>query len=161
MNLAVSSATSVTESSASKPGDESRETVSGPLIPAETIKILTSSPVFIYHRLLPHVPFTVQKTSSGRSEKFLQCEDNLLVLGLDQYRHDWGQIKKHYLPVKTLKQIKIRRKNLCSNRAANNVVKQFKTTGQIPVLPTIPACPGTSLPYILYLKQVLKMHVIA
>lgn len=64
------------------------------------------------------------------------------MLGLEQYGNDWGQIKKHYLPVKTLNQIKIRRKNLCSNRAANNVVKQFKTTGKIPVLPIIPAIPG-------------------
>ena len=72
----------------------------------------------------------------------MQCEDNLLVLGLDQYGHDWGQIKKYYLPVKTLNQIKIRRKNLCSNRATNNVVKQYKTTGKIPVLPTIPALSG-------------------
>ena len=141
INLPLPSGTSG-ESSASKNGDESHNSVSGVSIPVETIKILTLSPIFIFPELLPHVSFNGQKSSSGRTEKFLQCEDNLLVLGLDQYGRDWGQIKKHYLPVKTLNQIKIRRKNLCSNRATNNVVKQYKTTGKIPVLPTIPALPG-------------------
>ena len=126
----------------SKPGDESREVTSALPIPEELCKIMSSSPIFIYKSLLPHVQFSVQKSSSGRGEKFLQCEDNLLVLGLDQYGNDWNDIKRHYLPVKSLNQIKIRRKNLCSTRAPDNVVKQYKNTGKIPVLPTVPVIVG-------------------
>ena len=142
INLPRSSVTPVGPASASKPCSESRETASSTPIPEEVMKIMMSSPIFIYTGLLPHIPFSTQKTSSGRAEKFLQSEDNLLVLGIDQYGHDWLQIKKHYLPVKTLNQIKIRRKNLCSKRSQDNVVKQYKKTGIIPVLPTIPAVPG-------------------
>ncbi len=141
INLPGSSITPVGAPSTSKPGDESREATSAPAIPEEVIKIMMSSPIFIYKGLLPHIPLQAQKISSGRSEKFLQSEDNLLVLGLDQYRHDWNQIKRHYLPVKTLNQIKIRRKNLCSNRAPDNVVKQYRDTRRIPILPTVPAVP--------------------
>jgi hypothetical protein len=104
---------------------------------------MASSPVFIYKSLRPHIQFHVQsKSISARGEKFLQCEDNLLVLGLDQYAHNWNDIRKHYLPVKTLNQIKIRRKNLCSKRAPDNVVKQYKKTGKIPNFPTVPVIPG-------------------
>lgn len=81
--------------------------------------------------------------TTGTRAAFLQSEDNLLVLGLDQYGHNWGEIKKHYLPVKTTKQIKIRRKNLCSNRAQDNVVKQYNASHKIPSLPSVPAPPGT------------------
>ncbi|CAB4005653.1 GON-4 isoform X1, partial [Paramuricea clavata] len=139
INQPLSSITPVGTPSTTKPGDESRVTTAAPIISEEVVKIIRSSPIFLYKGLLPHIPFQTQKTISGRGEKFLQCEDNLLVLGIDQYAHNWTEIKKHYLPVKTLKQIKIRRKNLCSKRAPDNVVKQYRDTGKIPMLPTIPA----------------------
>lgn len=112
------------------------------VIPDELKNIMTSSPFFAYPDILPHVTFNVKKSIPSRGEKFLQSEDNLLVLGLEKCGRSWSDIKKCFLPVKTLNQIKIRRKNMCSKRAYDNVVKEFENTGIVPLLPRIPAMPG-------------------
>lgn len=115
-------------------GDTSSE--KEPPVPREMAEILSSSPVFVYSGLLPHCGFRPQQTKR-RGLKFLQAEDNLLVLGIAEHGNDWSQIQRNYLPTKTAKQIKIRRKNLCSTRAPDNVVKQYKKTGKVPYLPVV------------------------
>lgn len=104
--------------------------------------VMESSPIFIHNELLPIVPFTSEKNSCLRADKFFQCEDNLLALGLAQYNRDWSSIKRHYLPVKTLQQIRIRRKNLCAKRAPENVVKYFNQNKVLPEFPKTPVNQG-------------------
>ena len=108
----------------------------GPPIPQKLTDLFMSSAVFMYTGLLPHVAFRPGRPKS-RGERFLPCEDNLLVLGIAEFDSNWCQIQRNFLPTKSTKQIQIRRKNLCSSRAPDNVVKQFKITQKIPPFPVL------------------------
>ncbi|KAK3595161.1 hypothetical protein CHS0354_002761 [Potamilus streckersoni] len=99
--------------------------------------IMWNSPVFIYHKLLPHGNFLIPNDNDKDKErvKFLDSEDNLLSLGLEQFRHlplYCELIKKFLLPCKTVDQIKFRIKNLGAKKAPDNAVKFYRREKRAP-----------------------------
>ncbi|KAL3866908.1 hypothetical protein ACJMK2_044158 [Sinanodonta woodiana] len=102
--------------------------------------IMWNSPVFMYHKLLPHGNFFFQSDRKKEKNrvKFVESEDNLLSLGLEQFQHlplFLDLIKKFLLPCKTVEQIKIRIKNLSAKKAPDNAVKFYRKENRTPDFP--------------------------
>lgn len=98
--------------------------------------IIMKSKVFMYRELLPccmlHPPQPKEKAV------FTNAEDNLLVLGLKHFDKTPCQktlISQYLMPPKSMQQISFRIKNLMSSRSSNNVVKTYKKTGVVAVMP--------------------------
>jgi hypothetical protein len=72
-----------------------------------------------------------EQTPGDQRVKFTAAEDNLMALGMVHYDKKWSVIQSKILPSKTLKQLQIRYKNLCSARAPDNPVKHWKKTGEL------------------------------
>ncbi|XP_032826176.2 GON-4-like protein [Petromyzon marinus] len=104
--------------------------------PAKLACIIMKSQVFMYRELLPccmlHPPQPKEKIF------FTNGEDNLLVLGLKHFeKTSWQKtlISQYLMPPKSMQQISFRIKNLMAARSSNNVVKTYKKTGVVPVMP--------------------------
>lgn len=71
-----------------------------------------------------------------RRMKFLQCEDNLLALGLNQFKGHarYELINEHLLPIKEPKQLQIRVKNACTLQIQYNPVAVVKKDKYLPEL---------------------------
>lgn len=71
-----------------------------------------------------------------RRMRFLICEDNLLALGLSQFKgvEKFEQITQHMLPTKTPKQLMIRTKNVIYTHCPNNPVAYIKKHKTLPEL---------------------------
>ena len=106
---------------------------------AERYDILNYNTFFHrYLHLRPQVNFTCNTKHKPQVFRyFSQLEDNLLVHGLDAFKHIkdtkvlYSLINQHFLPTKTPKQIAIRIKNRLSSNASDNVVRRYKQTGII------------------------------
>ncbi|XP_031572014.1 GON-4-like protein [Actinia tenebrosa] len=112
-----------------------------PVISSTNQTIMASSILFHREELLPRHGFTskdpnITKDAASLRVKFTETEDNLLALGIKQFQRNWKMIQTHLLPVKTPKQLQIRCKNLLSNRAQMNVVKNLRQTNSVWKLPT-------------------------
>lgn len=66
--------------------------------------------------------FYCDQTSKCR---FLETEDELLLIGLKRFCLNWERIQNRLLPSKTARQIAIRYKNLTTRRAPANAIKEF------------------------------------
>jgi hypothetical protein len=87
--------------------------------------VSSKSPLFAYLDLLPITGLMMvsEQTPGDQRVKFTAAEDNLMALGMVHYDKKWSVIQSKILPSKTLKQLQIRYKNLCSARAPDNPVK--------------------------------------
>ncbi|XP_070542012.1 GON-4-like protein [Ptychodera flava] len=98
-------------------------------------EIIATKSVFMYHELLPVCGAT--KTSATKLV-FTEAEDNLVALGLDQFKKsdDWAKlISQHMLPTKTASQIKVHVKNLSATRTKDNIIKLYKRHQTLPTMP--------------------------
>lgn len=69
---------------------------------------------------------TVDPYSGKRTDCFLRCEDELLLVGLKRFGFgNWEMIHARFLPTRTTKQISTRYKNLVARRAKPNPIKAF------------------------------------
>ncbi|XP_077868888.1 GON-4-like protein [Saccoglossus kowalevskii] len=110
--------------------------------------IIAHDPVFMYAELLPICGLS---NHPQKKHLFAESEDNLLALGLEQFKRfdNWASlISQHLLPVKSVEQIKIRVKNLSATRARDNVVKLYKRHGTLPAMPVFieKLLPGNQVP---------------
>jgi hypothetical protein len=68
----------------------------------------------------------VDPYSGKRTDCFLRCEDELLLVGLKRFGFgNWEMIHARFLPTRTTKQISTRYKNLMARRAKPNPIKAF------------------------------------
>ena len=90
-----------------------------------------------YIELLPKQGAQPTETKDRlRRMKFLQCEDNLLALGLNQFKGHarYELINEHLLPIKDPKQLQIRVKNACTLHIQYNPVAVLKKDKYLPEL---------------------------
>lgn len=111
----------------------------------ETIaQLITTEPYFAtYIELLPEqgmqqINGGTAKRSSFSRMKFIKVEDNLLAIGISQFKgkDKFALIAEHLLPTKTPKQLEVRVKNLCSSREECNPVAVVKKENFLPELHT-------------------------
>ncbi|XP_059177129.1 GON-4-like protein [Physella acuta] len=94
-----------------------------------------NSPAFVYPFLLPSLKKNVK--TDRKYNKFLQSEDNLIALGLEQFQHC-----KNILPVQLIQNLLIRGKDsnkihfriqfMSSQKVGDNAIKCVKKTGKLP-----------------------------
>ncbi|XP_013917043.1 PREDICTED: GON-4-like protein [Thamnophis sirtalis] len=105
-------------------------------LPKQVAWILATRRVFLYPELLPTCSF---KAKTPRDKiVFTKGEDNLLALGLKHFEGtDFPKplISKYLLTTKTAHQLTGRIKNRNMNRVPDNIIRYYKTTKQLPVLP--------------------------
>ncbi|XP_076102737.1 GON-4-like protein [Mytilus galloprovincialis] len=110
-----------------------------PNLTTQQREIFWRSLIFIYSDYLPLGNLLISRDFSKSPRVcFTEAEDNLLALGLEQFRnlpYHRRLIQKFMLPCKTEDQIKIRIKNLTAKNTPDNPVKTFKTTKKIPDFP--------------------------
>ncbi|XP_060537991.1 GON-4-like protein [Pantherophis guttatus] len=107
-------------------------------LPKQVAWILATRRVFLYPELLPTCSF---KAKTPRDKiVFTKGEDNLLALGLKHFEGtDFPKplISKYLLTTKTAHQLTGRIKNRNMNRVPDNIIRYYKTTKQLPVLPRL------------------------
>ena len=70
---------------------------------------------------------TPTAVSNNNRRKFSRSDDNMMILGLQEFgQKNIEQIRMHWLPRKTVNEIKHRYKNLTCQRVHDNMVKQWK-----------------------------------
>ncbi|XP_033111775.1 GON-4-like protein [Anneissia japonica] len=116
-------------------------------VPNDAKIVLMSSTVFMYPELLPHCGLKYQATNKPT---FVDSEDNLIVLGLQQFDKldtKFRLIQKHMVPSKTVKQIQARIKNFSTKKKQANSIKNFKLHNVIPPSrnPCQPVLPGQAV----------------
>jgi len=104
---------------------------------SETIaSIFSSEPFFAtFIELLPKQGVQYDDAKNRvRKMKFLQCEDNLLALGLHQFKGPdrFDSISQHLLPMKEPRQLQVRVKNVCTLRLKYNPIKVVKKEKYLP-----------------------------
>ena len=73
------------------------------------------------------VPTTTTSVSNNNRRKFSRMDDNMMILGLQEFgQKNMEAIRIHWLPRKTVNEIKHRYKNLTCQRVHDNMVKQWK-----------------------------------
>ncbi|PIK61606.1 putative GON-4-like protein [Apostichopus japonicus] len=90
-------------------------------VPVKSAEIMSTSRVFMYPELLPITGFPFKQP---RKVFFSKAEDNLLVLGLDQFEdfdHPEALVVEHMLPTKTAQQLKHHIKN-STKKGLSNVI---------------------------------------
>ena len=104
-------------------------------------EMFTTIPFFAtYIELIPKQgPQNEELQRRARRKKFLQCEDNLLALGLDQFKgkryERFEAIKEHLLPIFDPKQLQIRVKNCTSMlKLKYNPIAYVKSEHRVPEL---------------------------
>uniref|UniRef100_A0A7M5WTZ7 Uncharacterized protein n=1 Tax=Clytia hemisphaerica TaxID=252671 RepID=A0A7M5WTZ7_9CNID len=104
-------------------------------------EMFTTIPFFAtYIELVPKQgPQNEEMQRRTRRKKFLQCEDNLLALGLDQFKgkryERFEAIKEHLLPIFDPKQLQIRVKNCTSTlKLKYNPIAYVKNEKRVPEL---------------------------
>ncbi|KAM3825092.1 LOW QUALITY PROTEIN: GON-4-like protein [Vipera latastei] len=107
-------------------------------LPKQVAWILATRRVFLYPELLPTCSF---KAKTPRDKiVFTKGEDNLLALGLKHFEGtDFPKplISKYLLTTKTAHQLTGRIKNRNMNRVPDNIIRYYRTTKQLPVLPRL------------------------
>ena len=104
--------------------------------------IFATDPYFAtFIELLPEQGMLPEKYLSTnnmriRRTKFTTAEDNLLALGVQQFKGvgKFDSISEHLLPTKFPRQLKIRTKNLCSSQQKFNPMKVLRKEGFLPWL---------------------------
>ena len=65
--------------------------------------------------------------SNNNRRKFSRMDDNMMILGLQEFsQKNMEQIRVHWLPRKSVNEIKHRYKNLTCQRVHDNLVKSWK-----------------------------------
>ena len=65
--------------------------------------------------------------SNNNRRKFSRMDDNMMIMGLQEFgQKNMEQIRVHWLPRKTVNEIKHRYKNLTCQRVHDNMVKSWK-----------------------------------
>ena len=73
-------------------------------------------------------------TSNNNRRKFTHMDDNMMIMGLQEFGpKNMESIKQHWLPRKTVNEIKHRYKNLTCQRVLENSVKQWKQRQSLPL----------------------------
>ncbi|XP_007435818.1 GON-4-like protein isoform X1 [Python bivittatus] len=107
-------------------------------LPKQVAWILATRRVFMYPELMPTCSL---KAKTPRDKiVFTKGEDNLLALGLKHFEGtDFPKplISKYLLTTKTAHQLTGRIKNRNMNRVPDNIIRYYKTTKQLPVLPRL------------------------
>eukprot|EP00118_Oscarella_pearsei_P016235 m.153485 g.153485 ORF g.153485 m.153485 type:complete len:255 (+) comp38621_c0_seq27:1284-2048(+) len=116
----------------------SKRSIAMPMNAIECIasSLLKQSPLFSFWDLLPTMGFAPvnEEYLHEARPSFTQAEDNLMAIGLDRFsRKQWDLIQTQVLPTKTIKQLKIRFKNLCSARFVENPVKLWRHAGELSI----------------------------
>ena len=70
---------------------------------------------------------TTTSVSNNNRRKFSRMDDNMMILGLQEFgQKNMEQIRIHWLPRKTVNEIKHRYKNLTCQRVHDNMIKLWK-----------------------------------
>lgn len=102
---------------------ESTKKQSVALVPKEVAKLAHNFFPFFNPALFPHKP---PPAAVVNRVLFTDAEDELLALGLMEYKSDWKAIQQRFLPCKSKHQIFVRQKNRCSSKAPENPIKAVR-----------------------------------
>ncbi|XP_076846738.1 GON-4-like protein isoform X3 [Brachyhypopomus gauderio] len=122
-----------------------------PLLPAHLAWIMATRDVFLYPELLPHCSLDPALQTPRSKHIYTKGEDGLIVLGLKHFSETefpYHLMSQHLLQPKKREQLRVRVKDMCSNRAAENIIKFYCQHGVVPPLPVAccPVIPGEERP---------------
>uniref|UniRef100_A0A4W4GG39 GON-4-like protein n=1 Tax=Electrophorus electricus TaxID=8005 RepID=A0A4W4GG39_ELEEL len=122
-----------------------------PLLPAHLAWLFATRSVFLYPELLPHCSLDPALQPPRSKHFYTKGEDGLIVLGLKHFSETefpYHLMSQHLLQPKKREQLRVRVKDMCSSRAADNVIKFYCQHRVVPALPV--ACcqvlPGEERP---------------
>ncbi|XP_061461959.1 GON-4-like protein isoform X2 [Rhineura floridana] len=107
-------------------------------LPKQVAWILATRRAFMYPELLP--TYSLKAKTPRDKIVFTKGEDNLLALGLKHFEgteFPKPLTSRYLLTTKTAHQLTVRIKNLNMTRVPDNILKYYKTTKQLPVLPRL------------------------
>ncbi|XP_066539009.1 GON-4-like protein isoform X2 [Hoplias malabaricus] len=142
MLLTHKTATKVTKSHAVRPY---------PLLPAPLAWLFATRSVFLYPELLPHCSLDPAIQPPRCKNLYTKGEDGLIVLGLKHFSETefpYHLMSQYLIWPKTMEQLRVRVKDMCSSRAADNVIKRYSQNHVVPLLPVFckPVVPGEERP---------------
>uniref|UniRef100_A0A3B4DEF4 GON-4-like protein n=1 Tax=Pygocentrus nattereri TaxID=42514 RepID=A0A3B4DEF4_PYGNA len=131
-----------------------------PLLPAHLAWLFATRSVFLYPELLPHCSLDPALQPPRSKNFYTKGEDGLIVLGLRHFSETefpYHLMSQYLILPKKLEQLRVRVKDMCSSRAADNIIKYYCQNRVIPPLPVVcsPVLPGEERPPVAREKNIL------
>ncbi|KAI4893265.1 hypothetical protein NFI96_019664 [Prochilodus magdalenae] len=130
---------------------QSRSVHPYPLLPAHLAWLFATRSVFLYPELLPHCSLDPALQPPRSKNFYTKGEDGLIVLGLKHFSETefpYHLISQYLIWPKKVEQLRVRVKDMCSSRAADNIIKFYCQNRVLPPLPVTccPVVPGEECP---------------
>ncbi|KAL6488510.1 hypothetical protein MHYP_G00022510 [Metynnis hypsauchen] len=131
-----------------------------PLLPAHLAWLFATRSVFLYPELLPHCSLDPALQPPRSKNFYTKGEDGLIVLGLRHFSETefpYHLMSQYLILPKKLEQLRVRVKDMCSSRAADNIIKYYCQNRVIPPLPVVcsPVVPGEERPPVAREKNIM------
>ncbi|XP_065154232.1 GON-4-like protein isoform X2 [Paramisgurnus dabryanus] len=122
-----------------------------PFLPAGLAWLFATRSLFMYPELLPHCSLDPALHPPRSKHYYTKAEDSLIVLGLKHFAQTefpYHLISRYLIRSKTQDQLRVRVKDMASNRLGHNVIKFFCQNQVVPPLQVMcsPIFPGEECP---------------
>ncbi|XP_058248102.1 GON-4-like protein isoform X4 [Hemibagrus wyckioides] len=114
-----------------------------PFLPPHLAWLFATRSVFLYPELLPHCSLDPALQPPRSKTIYTKGEDGLIVLGLKHFSETefpYHLMSQYLLQPKRVEQLRVRVKDMCSSRAADNIIKFYCQNHTVPQLP-VACCP--------------------
>ncbi|XP_072535573.1 GON-4-like protein isoform X2 [Salminus brasiliensis] len=122
-----------------------------PLLPTHLAWLFATRSTFLYPELLPHCSLDPDLQPPRSKNFYTKGEDGLIVLGLKHFSETefpYHLMSQYLIRPKKLDQLRVRVKDMCSSRSADNIIKFYCQHHVVPPLPVAccPVLPGEECP---------------
>ncbi|KAK3551157.1 hypothetical protein QTP70_013892 [Hemibagrus guttatus] len=114
-----------------------------PFLPPHLAWLFATRSVFLYPELLPHCSLDPALQPPRSKTIYTKGEDGLIVLGLKHFSETefpYHLMSQYLLQPKRVEQLRVRVKDMCLSRTADNIIKFYCQHNTVPALP-VACCP--------------------